>query len=93
MVNGEVVTDSESDNPDDFVGLRSILSETGKQLISKRRKAIKRRAQRERARAIAERRFLSRKVSKKVSRIMKECPDIGKCIEKFVEERKVGADA
>ena len=92
-VNGEVVTDSESDNPDDFVGLTSILDEAGKQLISKRRATIKRRAQRTKAKAVAKRRFLSKKLSKKVSRIMQNCPDIGKTIESFVQERKVGADA
>lgn len=93
MLNGEVVTDSEADNPDDYVELNNVVNESSRKLIAKRRKAIKRRAQRERAKAFAERRFLTRKTSKRVSKIMKECPDIGKTIEKFVEERKVGADA
>ena len=36
---------------------------------------------------------MSRRVSKKGSQILKECPDIGKTIENFVQDRNVGADA
>ena len=67
MVNGDIVTDSESDNPEDYCGLKNVLSETGRTFITKRRASIKRRAQRERARVIAEQRFLSRNITKHVS--------------------------
>ena len=93
MVNGDVVTDSESDNPDDFVGFCDVLNERGINLIAKRRAAIIRCAQRNKAKAIAERNFLSRRAPKRVSKILQDCPDIGKTIERFVEERQVGADA
>jgi len=43
--------------------------------------------------AVAEKRFLSRKTSKKGSKILKQCPDIGKTIETYVQDRNVGADA
>ena len=87
MVNGDTVTDSESGDPEDYCGLKNVLSETGRKLITKRRASIKRRAQRERAKAIAEQRFISSNV------IIRDCPGIGKTIEKFVEDRCVGADA
>ena len=54
---------------------------------------MRRRAQRERVKAIHEARFLSRKVQKHVSKILTDCPDIGNVIERFVQERNVGADA
>ena len=54
---------------------------------------IRRRARRRREKAIANQCFLSRKVSKRASRIVEKFPGIGDRIEKFVQERKVGADA
>ena len=59
----------------------------------KKRAAIKRKARRLWAKMIAEKHFLSNKNSKRVSRILQECPDIGKRIESFVQDRNVGADA
>ena len=35
-INGEIVTDSESDNPLDYVGVRDTLSDRGKLLVKKR---------------------------------------------------------
>ena len=43
--------------------------------------------------AVAKRRFLQRKISKRVRGILAVYPDIGQCIENFVQERSVGADA
>ena len=43
-VNDEIVTDSESDNPDDYVGLSDHLDDKTRMLIEKKRKAIQRRA-------------------------------------------------
>ena len=42
---------------------------------------------------IAEKRFLCNKSSKRVSKIIQQCPDIGKVIETYVQDRNVGADA
>lgn len=36
VLNDEIVTDSESDNPDSYCGMRNILSESGKQLIQRK---------------------------------------------------------
>ena len=92
-VNGEIVTDSESDiNAEDLVGLHDIVNNKGKSIIQRLRTAIKLRASRMKARVIAEERFLSRKVSKRISKVKKECPDIGKTIEDFVSAGSVGAE-
>ena len=40
---------------------------------------------------LAERCFLSRKVSKRVSSILRDCPDIGEQIETFVKDCNVRA--
>lgn len=92
-VNGEIVTDSESDiNPEDLVDLHDITNDKAKSIIQKHRTAIKLHARRMKAKVIAEERFLSRKVSKRISNVKKECPNIGKTIEDFVSAGSVGAD-
>ena len=42
---------------------------------------------------LAERNFLSRRVSRKVTGIIDSCPNIGEEIEKFVQDCSIGADA
>ena len=56
------MTDSESDNPDDYVELSDYLDEKTRMLIEKKRKAIQRRAKRMLIKTLAERRFLSHSV-------------------------------
>ena len=92
MMNGDIVTDSESDNPEALVGQRR-LSEKMKAVVVKRRAAIKRQKQRYKAKLLVEKRLLSRKVTKTLHGVLLECPGIGKEIEAFVSERNVGADA
>lgn len=85
IVNGEIVSESEEDNPEDYIGiLCDVKSNT--ELIRKKRMAIKRKANRLRSKLLAEQRFLSRKVSKRTSKILQDHPDIGKTIESFVCE-------
>ena len=96
MINGDIVTDSESDDPEALVGGSNgstVLSEKAKLAIVKRRAAIKRQAQRYKAKLLAEKCFLSRKVAKTVRGILRQCPNIGKEIETFIIERNVGADS
>ena len=93
MINGNVVTDSESDDPEQYVGINDPFSSNAVKVIAKQRAINKRQMQRFQAKIIAEENFLTRKVSKKASCILKECPDIGTVIEKYVEEHNVGADA
>ena len=92
-INGEIVSHSESEDCEEYYGIKSVHSEAGKALIRKKRITIKRRAIRLRAKAIAEKRFLSRKVSKRVGKILSDCPNIGETIESFVHDHSVGADA
>ena len=92
-INGEVVSESDSEDPEQYVGVKSVMSEASKVLVRKKRITIKRRARRLRAKAVAERRFLSRKVSKRISKILRDCPNIGETVESFVQDHSVGADA
>jgi len=92
-VNEEIVTDSDSDNPEEYLGLSDLLTERGKRLIAKKGATIRWKMERVRVKADAKVRFLSRKVSHRISRVLKDCPDIGKSIEAFVQSRNIGADA
>ena len=71
----------------------TLLSEKVKQVILKHQASIRRQNQRYRAKLLSEKRFLSRKVSKKLCEVLLECPDIGKEIEAFVSDCSVRADA
>ena len=92
-VNGLVVSESEADDPVAYCEIRDLASDKAKNLIAAKRKGIQARMRRLRAKAIAEQCFLSRKSSKRVSKIVSECQDIGSVIETFVSEHNVGADA
>ena len=63
------------------------------QTLIAKKKSICRRARYLTAKLIAEKNFLSRRTSKTVRGILKECPDIGEQMEKYVQERNIGADA
>ena len=91
ILSGEVVSDSESDDADDYVGLTPVVSPHAKKPIEKKRKSLARRIRRTKAKEIAKANFLSKKVSKKVKNVNK-FPDIGKSIENFVQDCNVGAD-
>ena len=93
MLNGEVVTDSDSDNPEEYVGLTGVASPLAVKLIEKKRKSISLRIRRKKAKTIASRMFLSRKVARKIKTIVDLFPDIGKTIDSFVQDGNVGADA
>jgi hypothetical protein len=91
LVNGLVITDSESENPELWSQAAEVETEKRK-LVQKQRMILQRRIRRQRAKHIATANFLSRKVSKKARGIVKKFPNIGKAIEDFVSERNVGAD-
>ncbi|XP_028517481.1 uncharacterized protein LOC114575920 [Exaiptasia diaphana] len=86
------LTDSESDDPEDWVSL-NLKSEKGKKVLSKQREIFKRLAKRKAAKEIAEKNLLKRKVPKKVSSILNKFPNIGKDIEDFVSSKRCGADS
>lgn len=91
-LNGMIVSDSESDNPDDYIHL-NMDSVKAQALIAKKKRCIHRRARYLKAKIIAERNFLCKKTSSAVRGILKDHPDIGTVMEKFVEERNIRADA
>ena len=91
-LNGMIVTDSENEDPDEYLQL-DLASEHAQEIIERKRKSICRRARYLKAKHLAERNFLGRKVSRSVKGISKDHPDIGEVMEKFVEERNIGADA
>ena len=87
-----IVSELESDDPTSYTGLQDPFSEAGRLKILAHRKAIQRQKRRLRAKYIAEQRFLSKKKSKRVSKILTECSDIGRVIEEFVSASNVGAN-
>ncbi|CAB4038738.1 Hypothetical predicted protein [Paramuricea clavata] len=89
----DIVSDSESDNPDDWVGIDNIASKQAKEMVAKQWKRLKQRSRIKAAKAIVHAGLLKQNVTKKVSRILEKYPNIGKEIEDFVIEQKIGADA
>ena len=87
-LNGDIVSESDSDNPDAYVpGGDAAVA------LKKRLTAIHRKCARDRAKAISQKMYLKRKRNKRVTGIITEFPQIGKEIEKFVEDKSLGADA
>lgn len=89
----DIVSDPESDNPNDWVEIDDLTSKNANDMVLKQWKIRKRRAQVNAAKAIAQAGLLKRKVTKRVSGILHKYPSIGKDIESFVSENKIGADA
>ena len=92
--NGEVVSDSDASETELWQnGISDVLGEDGRLMIEKKRASLQRKAVRESRRKIMEQRFLKRRRSKKVGRILQDCPGIGAAIEEFVAQCGAGADA
>ena len=89
----DIVSDAESNNPDDWVDVDDIASKHAKEMVVKQWKLLQRRAHINAAKAVAQAGLLKRRVTKRVSRVLQKYPNIGKDIEDFVREQKVGADA
>ena len=83
--------DSISDG--DISAIQSPFEAHAQVLIKKKRESLCRKAIRNAKRPIPEERLLKRCRSKKVSKVLRECPDIGKTIEDFVQTGGAGADA
>ena len=93
VLNGMIVTDSENDDPDACLEIRDLSGIKAQALITQKRKSIRRRARFLESKHVAEGNFLARKISHQVRGILKNFPNIGQEIEKFIEEANVGADA
>ena len=92
--NGEVVSDSDASETELWQnGISDVLGDDGRLMIEKKRASLHRKAVRESRRKIMEQRFLKRRRSKKVGRILQDCPGIGAAIEEFVAQCGAGADA
>ena len=67
MLNGDVVSDSESDSATEYINLKSLSDERARRILSRKRKAIARRVRRLKSKAVAEKNFLGRKKNSRVS--------------------------
>ena len=92
-LNGFIVTDSESEDPDQYLDLHSIASEKAQSLIAAKKKRLYRQTRYLKSKKLAEKHFLSRRVSRTVKGILKDYPDIEKEIETFIQDSSVCADA
>ena len=93
ILNGDIVTDSESEaDPDVGSKVKSPFEDSVQALIKQKHASIKRQAARSKAKEMEKRKFLNRRVSRKMKGIVKQYPDIGEKIEEFVKSNNVGAD-
>lgn len=72
--NGNIVSELDSDNPDEYA------ASNARVLLKKKIAAIHRKNRRDRAKMIAQKRFLQRKKSRRVTGILGSFPDIGKLL-------------
>ena len=92
LSNGDIVTDSESDDPSAYQGGIQKCTER-ESIIAKKVDVIKRQVRRARAKFIANQHYLGKKKSKALHSIAEKYPDIGSEIESYVASCNVGADA
>ena len=79
---------------EDYVGLSNNLRHPKlKEIVTCRRKLLKEKAKREFVKQLAERSVLKRHVPKKALKLLKRFPELGKDIENFVRDNRIGADA
>jgi len=89
-LNGDIVSDSEVEDAECYVGLSSMSSARAMELVAKKRTALAKKIRREKAKALASRNFLARKVTQRVKTVVDRSPDIGHAIENYVKECNVG---
>ncbi len=91
----DIVTDSESDNPEDWVAIKDLplYSEEVKAKIKKQRAIFRRQKKRRISKLVAKKCLLQRRKPARVSKTVQKYPDIGKAIEDFAIERRIGADS
>ena len=93
MLNGEIVSNSQSDNAAEYVDLKALTIERTRNILARKRKALARQIWWQKSKIIAAKNFLRRKRSRTVQSVEAKLPDIGKSIEDFVSQRNIGADA
>ena len=94
LQDGLIVSDSDSSDAEVWQkGISNVFDNNGRLLIEKKRASLKRKTVRVAKRRIMEKRFLRRRRSQRVGKIIKECPGIGEVIEEYVAQCGAGADA
>jgi hypothetical protein len=88
-----IVTDSESDDPEEWLDVKQLKSPQGFAMIKKQRNILRCRTKRTVAKELASNCLLKRKLPKRVSAILKEVPNIGTDVEAYVKSKRCGADA
>ena len=88
----DVVSDSESDDSEDWVDVGEGLTEKMKSLVVNEKRKQKKRDRRF-LKLVAEKSVLKRRVPKRASKLLKQFLNLGKDIEDFVRENRIGADA
>ena len=91
----EFHTDSENDDPEDWVTLSKgePSNDVLKKKISQRKAILSRWKKRRISKIMLSRCMLKRKVPGRVSKTIKKYPNIGKDIERFARVRRIGADS
>ena len=93
ILNGDIVSDSEVEDAESYIGLSSISSAKTQWVLAKKRKPLARKVRREKAKALDSGKCFAHKVNKRMKTIVDKFPDIGQSIEEYVKECNVGADA
>ena len=89
-----IVTDSKSDNPEDWVRIQHAQNAEEIQLKLRKQKAIYSRLRKRLiAKEVVNRRLLKHHIPSRVSRTLRKYPNIGKDIKMFARENRVGADS
>ena len=89
----EAVLSEEEEVEVDWGDIHDPLQKEAQSAIVQKIRNLRLNSKREAAKKIAEARFVKRRRGKKVSKILKECPDIGQTIENYVKSAAVGADS
>lgn len=91
----DIQSDSESDDPEQWINLKAhdLNGEKMREVVAQQRRNFKKRARRRYLKEVATRSLLKRKIPKRASKLLKKYPNLGKDIEEFVHENRVGADA
>ena len=90
----DVTSDSDSSEAEIWaMGVKSAFDERGKLLIKNRRATMRRKTLRTIKKRLAEKRFLCRRRSTRIGKLLSQFPNVGKDIEDFVKECGARADA
>ena len=93
MPSGFVQTDSESDDSEDWTKIKSEQNQALQKKIRQKTAAFQKLKKRLLAKEVANKSFLKRRVPKSVSKTISKFPNIGKDIEEYAKDCRIGADS